>query len=226
MFGIQDEDYVPADKVHEVYYVQRTRKVRMVKWRMEKRIRHTEESFPPVAGSRDDGSFDINSSYMFYDRYMESFIRFFSGLMPPLLTKLIDARNLTVLLLSSLCSSLCIGVTCFSIAPFAGAFEHQPWTYYYATFGLFGSVIIPNVIWSWVHMQEHHPLEYSDWVTLYSMNPDTDYPTTSSLGMKSAFAVSPNGLGFTTYDVKIVGGWLRRVFQILSCLASLSILLG
>ena len=223
MFGIQDEDYVPADKVHEVYYVERARKDGRVQWRVEKEIRHTEETCPLVAERNSNGPWEIASQTLDF-KYMKNFVRF-SDLVPPLLSKWIDAKYLVMLLLSSLCSSLCIAVTCFSIAPFAGAFEHQSWTYYYATFGLFGSVLIPNMMWSWVHMQEHHPLQLSGWV-IPPLSFGIDYPPFRSLDMESAFAVSQNGSGFTIHDVKIVGGRLRKVLQTLSCLASLSILLG
>ncbi len=215
IFGIQDEDYVPADKVHGVYYIERTRKDGKVQWRVEKKIRHTEETCQLVAGSETNGPLEITSQVLHF-RNRGNFLRI-SGLVPPLLSNLIDAKYLVMLLLSTLCSSLCIGVTCFSIAPFVGAFEHQPWTYYYATFGLFGSVIVPNAMWRWVDTQEHQPLEHLA---------NSYYPAIASLEMKGAFAVSQNGSGFTIHDVKIVGGWLRKVLQVLSCLASLSILLG
>ena len=236
MFGIQDEDYVPADKIHEVCYVERMRQDGCVKWRVMKRIRHTGESLQLVA---DDKRFrrnepdhrDIGSKWLTV-RYIDSIEHSrFRGhpLLSQFLSIAIGARHSLVLLFLS---TICVGATCFSIAPFAGAFRHQPWTYYYATIGLFCSIIIPNTMWNWVHMQEHHPHGMSDWTTFCGWIrkggkfPDEDSLKSRSLDMKDAFALSRNGPGFTTYDVKLVGERLRKGLQVLSFVAALSILVG
>lgn len=79
-------------------------------------------------------------------------------------------------------------------------------------------------MWTLVHMQEHHPHKPSDWRIVRG---GFEYDLkTSSLYMKDASAFSRDGNAFTTYDVKLIGGRIRKAVQTLSLLASLSILLG
>lgn len=100
MFGIQDEDYVPADAVHEVYHVQR---------------------------KREDG---IDSRYLYVssiDKIDKQYsLAKRQGKWYPwvllILSILFDGRHFLILLLLS---TLCVWVTCFFIVPNAGAFEHQ-----------------------------------------------------------------------------------------------------
>lgn len=220
MFGIQDEDYVPVDRVHEVYYVERKIEDEWVSWRVTKRIRHTGDSFTLVAelGQSED-EYPKGISFWWLSGgliHHPQFYNLFGRVRDDHRHILIAATHHLVLLLLSI---LCAGVTCFSIVPFVDPLENQPWTFYWATLGLFCLVVISNMMWTWVHMQEHHPHEVSDWCYYGGVE-------RGSLYRKSAFALSQGATHFAIYDVKVVGGGLRKMLQIFSLLASLSVLVG
>ena len=225
MFGIQDEDYVPVDRVHEVCYVERKIEDEWVSWRVKKRIKHTGDSFTLVArlgpsGQNQDeyprgiGFWYLSGGFIHHPK----FYILFSRVRDEHRHILIAATHHLVLLLLSI---LCAGLTCFCIIPFVDALENRPWTFYWATLGLFCPVVISNMMWTWVHMREHHPHHrVSDW---YYCGVGVER---GSLYKKSTFALSQGVTHFAIYDVKVVGGGLRKMLQIFSLLASLSILVG
>ena len=215
MFGVQDEEYVPTDAVHEVFYMRRKKSEGQVHWRLVKKVKHTKESFHmlrlmPLQDLKD---LEIVSVW------------------------LTGPTHVFVLpLLSILCSAL----TCFPIMIFEPPLRHhQSWTYYYATLGLFCSIVISTMTWMWVHIQEQYPRGFSDWTVagLFELE-DPDRMNTnrleylqffsenSSLDLKDTFAFSHARTGFYIYNVSAVERKFRITLRISSFLLSGSILIG
>ena len=216
MFGVQDEEYVPTDAVHEVYYMRRKKSEGQVQWSIVKKIKHTEESFQLLK---------VNPGTKASDREILS----------------VWLKGPTHVFLSPLLSILCSALTCFSITIFEGPLRHhQSWTYYYATVGLFCSTVISTMIWMLVHIQEQHPCGLSDWTVagLFDLMPGWynfdfipwDYrqvfSKNSSLDLEDTFAFSRAGTGFYIYNVSAVERKFRFALNISSFILSGSILIG
>ena len=220
IFGVQDEEYVPTDAVHGVYYMRRNKTEGQVHWSIVKTIKHTEESFQLLRMIRTCENKDLE---------IVSF-------------GLSGARHFFVLPLLFI---LCSGLTCFPIMIFERPQRHpQSWTYYYATVGLFCSIVISTMTWMWVHIQEQHPRGLSDWtiaelsdLTFINLLPkklqkpiNSDYKQLfskiSSLDLKDTFAFSRAGTGFHIYDVSAAERKFRFALKVSSFLLSGSILLG
>ena len=216
MFGVQDEEYVPTNAVHEVCYMRRKKSEGQVQWSIVKKINHTEESFPLLK---------VKPGNKARDREIVS----------------VWLKGPSHVFLLPLLSILCSALTCFPITVFERPLRyHQSWTYYYATVGLFCSIVISTMTWMWVHIQEQHPRGFSDWTIarLFHVTPaGTNYfmsdhiqafSTTSSLDLKDTFAFSRAGAGngFYIYDVSVVEPKFRLVLQISWFLLSTSIAIG
>ena len=224
MFGVQDEEYVPTDAVHKVCYMRRNKSEGQVHWSIEKIIKHTEESFQllKVDPESKAKNLEIASVWLY---------------------------GPTHVFLLPLLSILCTALTCFPIVIFERPLRHhQPWTYYYATFGLFGSIMISTITWMWVHIQEQHPRGFSDWAVVGKVDLNLALPIsvpanakprkalisryeqlsskTSSLELKDTFAFSRAGTGFRIYDVSAAERKFRFALKSSSFLLSGAILLG
>ena len=140
---------------------------------------------------------------------------------------------------------ICSALTCFPIMIFERPQRHhQSWTYYYATVGLFCSIVISTSTWMWVHIHEQHPRGLSDWtiadlsdLTFIKFLPkkiqkalNSDYKQvfskTSSLDLKDTSAFSRAGKGFHIYAVSAAEREFRFALKISSFLLSGSILIG
>lgn len=225
MFGVQDEEYVPTDAVHQVWYMRRKKTKGQVHWSVEKIMKHTEESFQllKVNPLWEAKGVEIVSIWLKFNNFLDGPTTFF--LLP---------------LLSTLCSAL----TCFSIMIFERPLKHHSWTYYYATVGLFCSIVISTMTWMWVHIQEQHPHGLSDWtvaepfdlsLTVYfprmlrkDLNSGYEqvFSKTSSLDLKDTFAFSRAGTGFRIYDVSTAERKFHFAIKFSSFLLSGSILIG
>lgn len=219
MFGVQDEEYVPTDAVHKVFYMRRNKTEGQVHWSIVKIIKHTEESFQLLKVDPEMKPKDLEIASVWLDSPTHVF------LLP---------------LLSILCSAL----TCFPIMIFERPqTHHQSWTYYYATVGLFCSIVISTSTWMWVHIQEQHPRRLSEWTIAHLSNlMGTLLPNkseraiysdcnqllskTSSLDLKDTFAFSQAGKGFRIYDVSAAERKFRFALKVSSFLLSGSILVG
>ena len=219
-FGAQYEEYVPTDAIHEVCYMRRKKSEGEVHWSIVKIINHTEESFQLLQLDPLHNAKDLEIVSVWLDGPTHIFV------LP---------------LLFVLCSAL----TRFPIMIFERPQRyHQSWTYYYATVGLFCSIVISTSTWMWVHIQEQHPRALSDWtiadlsdLTFINLLPkkiqkaiNSDYKPvfskTSSLDLKDAFAFSRAGKGFHIYDVSAAEREFRFALKISSFLLSGSILIG
>ena len=225
MFGVQDEEYVPTDAVHQVCYMRRKKSEGQVHWSVEKTIKHTEESFQllKVDPQSKAKGLEIVSIWLNFKNFLDGPTNFF--LLP---------------LLSTFCSAL----TCFSIMIFERPLRHHSWTYYYATIGLFCSIVISTMTWMWVHIQEQHPHGLSGWTVTepFNLSLIDETPTklrkalnsryeqvfskTSSLDLKDTFAFSRAGTGIRIYDVSITETKVRKALRASSFLLSVSILIG
>ena len=197
MFGVQDEEYVPRDAVHEVFYMRREKSEGWVHWSIAKIIKHTEESFQLLKMKPRQKADDLEI----------------------ISVRLTDHTYVFVLQLLTI---LCCALTCFPIMIFERPQrDHQSWTYYYATVGLFCSIVMSTMTWDWVHFQEQHPRRFSDWTTAYSYRSKS-----SSLKLKDTFAFSRVGTGFHIYDVSAAEWKFRFALKISSFLLCGSILIG
>ena len=207
LFGVQDEEHVPTDAVHEVFYMRREKYGGQVHWSIAKTVKHTKESFQLLNVNplpRQVGNLGIVSVWL-------------TG--PPLV--------FVLPLLSSLCSAL----TCFSIMIFERPLRHhQPWTYYYATVGLFCSIVISSMTWMLVHIREQDPRGSSGWAIpgLFSQTTTEGqmFSETDSLDLKDTFAFSRDGTVFRIYDVSDAEQKFDFALKVSSFLLSGSILIG
>ena len=196
MFGVQDEEYVPTDAVHEVFYMRRKKFEGHVHWSIVKKIKHTEESFQLLK---------VNPIFKAKDLEIAS----------------VWLHSPTQVLMLPFISILCSALTCFPIMIFEWPLKHQSWTYYHATVGLFCSIVISTMTWSWVHIQEQHPRRLSDWTFTARCRSKT-----SSLDLKDTFGFSRAGTGFYIYDISAVERKFRFALKISSFLFIGSILIG
>ena len=234
MFGVQDEDHVRTDVVHEVYYMRRKKSDEQVHWSVVKRVKHTDDSFQLLKQAYDEGSFrgrkpsgvgvGIVSVWLYVGKHSESSQAPYNRVNSP-------KHVFRLPFLSILCSAL----TCFPIMIFERPLRHQSWTYHYATLGLFCSIVISTMIWMVVHIQEHHPRAVSDWTiaepfdwTIADAYPDYKqvFSKTSSLDLKDTFAFSRAGKGFRIYDVSVAEPKVLRALRASSFLLAVSILIG
>lgn len=141
--------------MHTVYYVQRDKTADHIEWRQVNATKHTVDSMPLLAKALP---------------------------FPPLRSRIIDIRSYNLDKPSEVFRSrkgflhvpvlwtVCIGMTCFMIMPFRGSLRHQAWALYYATFGLFSSILSSSLAWAWVYAQEQLPPSAPDWLYDYYLS--------------------------------------------------------
>ncbi len=208
LFGIPAGDRLPTDAVYNVYYVHRAQKADHIEWRLVIMTKHTVDSMALLAKavpfpSPNPRRIDIKSCSL--EPRSQTFRTRKGFLRVPILW------------------SICIGMTCFMNMPFRGNLRHQAWTMYYATFGLFSSILGSSLAWAWVYAQEQLPPSTTDWVYYHPAHP---LPLVRSLQKQDYFAFIGSGNSYATFNLQPIVGWIRTIIRTLSLFAAMSGIIG
>ncbi|KAL8649690.1 MAG: hypothetical protein Q9226_005473 [Calogaya cf. arnoldii] len=213
IYGIPDEDRLPSDVVHNVYYVERSRSAQHVTWKLTATRKHTVDSMPildvaiplPVDAQR-----RVRMISCCMDTLVEKWYRKHAWYKIP-----------TILILM-------IALTCFAIVPFRGGFRYPDWTMFYATIGLFASLSICSCMWAMIYAQEQLPKGDADWIQRI-VEPVKELAVRQqkpSLERKDYFAFIGSGYSYAILDLKAVTGWTRMVVHGASLGGALSAIIG
>ncbi|KAL8756367.1 MAG: hypothetical protein Q9199_002979 [Rusavskia elegans] len=196
IFGIPDEDRLPSDAVHKVYYVERLRSAQHVTWKLAATRKHTVDSMPVLAlaipHSIDDVARIMISSCGLSTRTGNWFKKHAWYQIPATLTFM-------------------IALTCFIIIPVRGGLRNQGWTMFNATFGLFFTLSLCSIMWAIVYAQEQVPKGDIDWIQ--RVTGQRSYYQKSSLERKDNFAFTGSGYSYTMFDLKAVTGKTREAVR-------------
>ncbi|KAL8687274.1 MAG: hypothetical protein Q9224_005200, partial [Gallowayella concinna] len=209
LFGIPDEDRLPSDAVHNVYYVERSRLAQNVRWKLVATRKHTVDSMPildlAVQHPVDDVERVMIHSYCLNSR-VENWYRFHAWYRIPMIF------------------AFMVALTCFPIAALRGRLWSHGWTMIHATFGLFFSLWVCSIMWSMVYAQEQLPKGDTDWIR--RVKEAGVCKQKSSLERKDYFAFASSNYSYAMFDLKAVTGWPRIIARTVSLAGALSAIIG
>ncbi|KAI4253389.1 MAG: hypothetical protein L6R42_007600 [Xanthoria sp. 1 TBL-2021] len=209
IYGIPDEDRLPSDVVHNVYYVERSRSAQHVTWKLAAIRKHTIDSMPILDVAIPLPVDDLKRVRILsccLDTRVEKWYRKHACYqIPAILT-------------------LMIALTCFAIVPFRGGFRHRDWTMFYATIGLLISLSVCSSIWAMVYAQEQLPKGDADWIRRV-VEPGVRQHR-SPLERKDYFAFTGSDYSYAIFDLKAVTGWARTAVHGATLSGAVSAIIG
>ncbi|KAL8872522.1 MAG: hypothetical protein Q9174_001866 [Haloplaca sp. 1 TL-2023] len=207
LFGVPDCDRLPSEVVHDVHYVERLDCKDHVRWKLAGTQKHTVDTMPvldkAVPYHRSDGNALTTCSVALTLRSQKS-------------------RRSAYYRIPMLFTGF-IGATCFVIAFLRDGFAHQPWTMFYATFGLSFSLVISAMTWAWVYARQQLPAGCGDWI-LNSADKTASYKASHS--KQDHFAFIGSRYSYVTFDLKLVRGRVRLLIRTMSMICALSAIVG
>lgn len=197
-FGILDEDFLSADAVHEVTYLQRHRHEDNIEWSAIRRIKHTLESMPILREATKSPppkrpGMIVNTCVLEYK--VKHFRSGYGHFVVP-----------TV-------AAIFVGLTTLTIVPLRTHPRQMAWSWYFATIGMFMSLFSSFMLWSWVYAQEMLPHLQADWADLTSHDP---HRQKMSREKRDYFAYVQSDQRYVTFDLRAIKGktrWVVRVFS-------------
>ncbi|KAL8691077.1 MAG: hypothetical protein Q9218_003620 [Villophora microphyllina] len=208
LFGVPDHDRLPSDVLHDVHYVERTRSEGYVTWNIAATRRHTVDTLPILDLAIPLRRTTPNCVTICACRLTARSEKFY--------LKHAYYRIPFVL-------AVCSGLTSFAILALRGGLPHQTWTMFYATFGLFISLLGSSTMWAWVYAQEQLPKGNADWV-ISRLSGDGD--ANPSVEKQDHFAFTGSDYSYCTFDLKAVKGWPRRLVCAASLTGAVSAIIG
>ncbi|KAL8851541.1 MAG: hypothetical protein Q9221_003561 [Calogaya cf. arnoldii] len=208
IYGIPDEDRLPSDVVHNVYYVDRSRSAQHVTWKLTATRKHTVDSMPildvaiplPVDAQR-----RIRMISCCMDTMVEKWYRKHAWYQIP-----------TIL-------TLMIALTCFAIVPFREGSRHWDWTMFYATIGLSVTLSVCSIMWAMVYAMEQLPQGSTDWNPPVAPETPQQKP---SMDKRDYFAFTSSGYSYAIFDLTAVTGWTRTAVHGMSLGCAISAIVG